>query len=364
MTTNLLRVLAFAAAFACAGNSLAVTVSIDTSAARAVLKAIEDPDLTLEQATRIAGMPGNKGAIRKLREFRIDATASAFANALVAAAHGKTVTKPEEVAFLFDMLKPKVKQLDELVTRIDAEPHDFQSSIQKRIAMFTPAGADMKLTGYVVAAGDGGGYAFGSTDFYLNLIMTDELALARNVTTHEMYHAVQGAYAKERQAPPDRAEGDTSPESACASSARLLANLYEEGTAVEVSDLSVLADAQSPSALRIRTDMADGLKHMNSSAYLMEMSFASLNAARPVPYDEVYNVGFFGHSILYNVAYAMAKAIDDVDGPTGLAALVTQPAYKFFQRYTALPLYGKDAMHPRIGANTAAAVALVAGGCE
>lgn len=364
MTTRLLRILVLAAALGWAGSALAVTVSIDTSAARAVLKAIGNPDLSLPEAAQIATMPGNQGVIRKLREFRIDATPAGFAHALYAAAHDQTVTAPEETAFQFDLLKPKVKQLDELVASIDAEPHAFQASIQDRIAMYTPPGADVKLSGYVVAAGDGGGYAFGGTDFYLNLIMTDELVLARSVTTHEMYHAVQGAFAKERQAPADRAEGDTSPETACMASARLLANLYEEGTAVEVADVSLLAKAQSPTGLRIRADMADGIKHMNTSAYLLEMSFASLAATRPVPYDEVYNVGFFGHSILYNVAYAMAKAIDDVDGPKGLAAFAKRPAYAFVRRYTQLSAYGKDSMHPLIGPNTAAALDLVAGGCR
>ena len=69
MNHHLLRVLAFSAAVFWTGHALAVTVSIDTSAATAVLKAIQDPNLSLAQATRIAGMPGNRGAIRKLRSL-------------------------------------------------------------------------------------------------------------------------------------------------------------------------------------------------------------------------------------------------------------------------------------------------------
>ena len=97
-------------------------------------------------------------------------------------------------------MKLRADQLQRLIDLIEADQDNFQVAIERRIAMFTPPLAGIHLQGYIVAAGDGGGYAFGATDFYLNVGIIDELIVAKNVTTHELYHAIQGAFAKSREA--------------------------------------------------------------------------------------------------------------------------------------------------------------------
>jgi len=85
------------------------------------------------------------------------------------------------------------------------------------------------------------------------------------------------------------------------------------------------------------------------------MSVLSLSALDAMPYDDVYEVGFLGSGVLYNIGYVMAKAIADNDGPQGLAAYLKLPAYRFVLHYTELPKYGKDKDHPKLGGNTLAA---------
>lgn len=109
--------------------------------------------------------------------------------------------------------------------------------------------------------------------------------------------------------------------------------------------------------------MEDGFKHLDTSADLLEMSVVSLTADRPVPFDEVYRVGFLGHAVLYNIAYAMAHAIALADGPQGLASYIRRPPADFIRRYTTLPAYGKDDQHPSLGQHTIEALALVGRGC-
>jgi hypothetical protein len=94
------------------------------------------------------------------------------------------------------------------------------------------------------------------------------------------------------------------------------------------------------------------------------MSVAALNAPKPVPYDDLYDVGFLGHGVLYNIAYVMARDIVEGDGPQRLTALLTLPSYKFVLSYTRLATYGTDKDHPRLGPNTIAVAKRIADGCK
>jgi Putative zinc dependent peptidase (DUF5700) len=320
-----------------AAQAFGTTVTIHTDDARATLLAIQNPSLSHEEAMTIAKMHGNQGVVRKLQEFKIPATTDTFANALYACAHGQKVTELAETAIAFDRTKAEVPQLLALLQEIETNPKKFQADIEQRISMFTPSDADIHLEGFVVAAGDGGGYAFGGTEFLLNIGISDDFFIARNVTTHELYHAVQGAFAKDRDQKTDAVQGR--PQQAYANVERLFADLYEEGSARYVEDISRLSQSQSDGAKQILADVNDGITRVRTSASLLDMSVAALGAADPVPFDNVYDVGFLGHGELYGIGYAMATAIVDSDGPQGLVTLLEQPPNRFVLRYTELAAY-------------------------
>ncbi len=359
---NVLVVLLFGFAY----MASAMTVSIDTQSAKAVLAALANPELTHEEALKVAAMPGNQGIIRKSKEFKIPATNENFADALYDAAHGVKAKDKTEESYFFDHVKEISPQLTTLVGQMESDPAGFQQAIEKRIALYSPAGMDVHLQGYVVAGGDGGGYAFSGTDFYLNIGWVNELILARSVTTHELYHAVQGAFSKDRGAHDElpSLDGMSHAQQVCAKEHQLFGNLYEEGSAVEVADVSLLNQAHSEIANRQRTDLTDGVRHVRTSARLLEMSVLSFEAPDAMAFDDVYDVDFLGHGVLYNVGYVMAKAITDAQGPQGLAAYLKLPPEQFVLGYLKLPLYGKDEAHPLLLPNTIAAVKRVASGCE
>jgi hypothetical protein len=188
----------------------------------------------------------------------------------------------------------------------------------------------------------------------------DDMAVAKTVTTHELYHAVQGAFVGDRGA-----AGETpTHQRACANIAHLFANIYEEGSATYVEDVSTLAQSHSESAIKQLNDINEGLSHLLESATLLEMSVVGLNATEAVPFDDVYAVGFYGHGVLYDIGTAMARAIAESDGPQGLAAFLKLPPYRFALRYTQLSKYGTDKDHPKLGPNTVHALNQLAGGCE
>ncbi len=161
MLHRTLRLFALIGCLALAPSAFPIAVRMNTDSAKAVLEAMQNPALSHDEALKIARMRGNQGIIRKLNEFKIPATAESFADALYAAAHGEQVTDSTEKSFYFDTVKPKVPQLLELIKQIETNPQAFQTSIEQRIALFTPPNANIHLDGYIVAGGDGGGYAFG-----------------------------------------------------------------------------------------------------------------------------------------------------------------------------------------------------------
>jgi hypothetical protein len=311
---------------------------------------------------QIASMHGNQGVIRKLQEFRIPSTTESFAAALYASAHGQNAATLAESALGFERLKPKAHEVSALLDEIDADPVGFQKAIETRIRMFTPAQSNVHLDGYVVSAGDGAGYAFGGTDFFLNIGLADDIIVAKSTTTHELYHAVQGAYAKQRVADLRRTQGDDRQH--CVEVERLFESLYEEGSARYVEDPSLLAQSKSEAALHIVADVNEGIVHVQTGVTLLEMSVTALDGATALSYDDVYEVGFLGHGVLYGIGYVMAKDIVESDGKQGLAICLKRPVSEFVMRYVRLKQYGSDTNHPRLGVNTVAAAERLGTGCK
>ncbi|SEG63386.1 hypothetical protein SAMN05421819_3972 [Bryocella elongata] len=344
----------------------ALTVTVDTDSAKAVLNALEDPQVTHETCLKIAAMPGNQGIIGKTNEFKITANDQLFADALYDAAHGIPVTDLEKRIYDFDAVKQRSSEHRAMLHEIETNPERFQKQVERRIALFTPAGSDFHLKGFIVAGGDGGGYTFGSTDFYLNIGRVDEIISAKSIMTHELYHAVQGAFDKDRGVlaevpPPTNMPPD---EQACLKTAHLFMDLYAEGTATYVADVSLLDHVQSEGGLRQKTDLADGVQHFQWGASLLEMSVLSFQADHAMAFDDVYDVDFYGHGVLYSVAYVMSKAIVEQNGAQGLTAYLRRPPYDFVLGYTRLAAYGKDKDHPVLGPNTIAAAEKLAKGCR
>lgn len=362
ITKHAVRLAGLAYVATAAHLAFALSVRVDTDSAKAVLVAIQNPSLSLDEALRIARLPGNQGIIREQKSFKIPVTTASFAHALVAAARGEATNDPTESALYFAALKLKAVQLLRLTNQIEGDSEGFQRSIEGRIEKFTIPDLGLQLRGFVVAGGDGGGYSFGGTDFFLNLSFNDDLIVAKTTTKHELYHAVQGAFTKERQS--GAVVSAHSSRQNCANTSRLFADIYEEGSAMYVEDISTLSQSHSESAMRQLADIRDGLEHIHSSVALLELSVTGLHATTAVPFDDVYEVGFYGHGVLYDIGYVMAKAIVDNEGPQGLAALLKSPSYGMILRYIQLPGYGKDKDHPKLGLNTIAAVNQLVSGCK
>ncbi len=362
--------LAFIAALAVlfAGRALAMDVRLDTGSAKAVLSALSNPALSQSEALAVAMLPGNQGLIRKANSYQIAATTQTFADALLAAAHGAIIDTPTAANLGFDRLKPKAEGLAALIARIEAHPDAFQAWVVARVGMFAPPNSPVRIEGYLIVGGNSGGFAFGEPKFYLNLNYFNEFEPAKVVLAHELYHAVQAVYSvdsddlwlkAESPSPAGRAH-----QHMCANLANLFSNLYQEGSASYVGDPMLLDADTGPLAKKTRMELQAGLNAMGDHRTLLELSVVGLEAKQPVPYDDVYALGFYIPEPLYKIGYVMAKAIAVDEGPQSLAAFLNKPGYDFAEHYTELPRYGKDYDHPKLGPNTLDAIKLLASRCN
>jgi len=357
----------FIAILGYADRALAMGVRLDTASAKAILGALQNPELARPDALGIAALPGNQGLIRKAISYHIPATTEAFADALVASAHGAALDTPMAKYLGFDRLKLNTGALTALMARIETHPKDFESWVVERVGLFSPADAAVNIDGYLVVGGTSGGFAFGEPKFYLNLNYFSEFDPAKMVLAHELYHAVQAVYSVDSDDKWLKPESPTAAGRAhqqmCANLSNLFSNLYQEGTASYVGDPLLIGVETGPLARKTREEFQNSLNNLGAHVTLLELSVVGLEASKPVPYDDVYALGFYVPEPLYGVGYVMAKAIATDEGAQALAGFLKRPGYAFTQHYMMLPRYGQDREHPKLGPHTAEAVQLLASGC-
>jgi len=364
---KLTLLLAFLALSASAQQPAAgpANITIDTTSARAVLAAVRNPALTREQALAIAAMPGNQGLVQKENSYGRHATTQSLADALFAVAHDETPSA--DFRFRFERLKPRAEVLTALLDRIVANPSTFRDWVITRVNTFSPPDSKLAITGYLIAGGTSGGFAFGKAEFYLNLNYFDEFETAKVVMAHELYHAVQGAYEVEPKDWWAEKGAESGPNAVlakqCETNFELFEALYEEGSASYVGDVLQLKGAPGPGATKLLSDFQDGLSRLDHSITLLELSITGLNAPKPVPYDEVYAAGFYVPEVLYKIGYVMSKDIATDEGTQALTAALKHPGYAFAAQYLTLPKYGKDEDHPALDPNTVAAIQRLQAGC-
>ncbi len=330
------------------GTELKLT--IDASAAKAVLDALENPKLDKAQALEIAALPGNQGLIRKAISYGRKADTASFAAALVAAAHGDDQAA-DPSKFDFARVRPHIAQLRIVIADLENPTTGLTEAAKRRIALYTPAGLDAAITGYFVVGGTSGGFAFGDPQFFLNLDFFPDAQLATTILQHELYHAVQGAAAP----PPTRRAAITKCVARIGAPLHiddLFGSLAQEGTASAVGDVLALPKGGTGPAADERKKVARSVGMISRSVTLLELSTHAV-ATRAMDFDSIYDLGFYGDEILYALGYVMAKAIEREQGPQAIAALLRDPTgASLIQRYRQLKDYGTSADAPALGAKT------------
>jgi hypothetical protein len=314
-------------------------VAIDSEAAKAVLVAVANPALTPAEARRIAQLPANKMVQRKVQTFSQLATEDRFVEELLAAASGAELKG--QSLFRLERTKRDREGALRTLAAIEQDRAAFVKWVADRVESFSPAGKPLALKGYLIAAGGPTGFAFGGSDFYLNIThFPDDVEGAKAVTAHELYHAVQGA-AVEAAGAPDYSFSEEALAAVKTKKARdaylvdrYLYNLLTEGVAMYVGDPELLKDSKGAYSkwdlARLRTMQG----RMDRLAIMLDVTLVALTSPEAVAYDDAYALGFYGEDQpLYYLGYEMTKAIAKKKGTRRLGELITGSGCGFAREF-------------------------------
>jgi hypothetical protein len=324
-----------------------IAVVIDSSAATTVLNALLNRDLTIEEALKIAQLPGNLGLIRKAQSYGRPANTLLFAQALVAAARQDT-TYLDRSEFRFDDVRDRVVETKEVLAALNDPKSNRLVAVEERVAMFTPTELTGTVTAYLVAGGTSGGFAFNDSRFYLNVKRFPSAPLASTVMEHEMYHVVQ-TLAGAGFVPSMSSLQCLANKPRMADIAGLFDSLSEEGTASYVGDvLALRSDSTDKVVDQERQRVQRNVDMVHRSVTQLELSVHGLATNASVTSADVYELGFYGDEVLYALGYVMARAIVQEQGDSAMGELIAKPGAVFVLRYVHLKAYGKSKLVPAL----------------
>lgn len=315
---------------------------MNSTAATSVLQAVQNPQLTLNEAQKIAGLPGNQGLIRKARGYGRIASNDTFARALVAAAHGDP-SYVDVSKFNFADVRTHAAQTQVAISALNDPRRRLLEGVKARIARFTPTGLTGQVTGYLVVGGTSGGFAFGDPEFFLNLDRFPSPKVASTIMGHELFHAVQ-TLARASTKTMSSAEAQClQAEPHAQDLSNFFGSLSAEGTAAYVGDLLALPDQDKDVVLqRERSRFARNVGLVDRSITQLELSIHGLSTDVSASPSEIYALGFYGDEVMYSIGYVMARAIAKEEGDAAIAALIERPGAAFVQKYVRLKSYGKS----------------------
>lgn len=330
-------------------------LTLEMAGARAVLDAVQNPRLTIQQARSIAGLPANKGLIRKVTSYGEAASEERFAEELVAAARGKA---PEgNPLFSFVTVKNNSSAIEKTLRNVEAERDATNRWLQERVQSFSPAGPPLQLQGFLVLGTDrSSGFAFGGNDFYLNVaeFAGDEGAL-KVILAHELYHAVVGAARKPLRDDPKSYNDAELAQIPKQERRKYLVELYlssllAEGVGTYVGDPQLLV-GEGQVSREERERFQAHVQRIGRVASLLDVSLVALTADQPISYEKAYGVGFYMPSQpLYYLGYVMAKAVAEKSGSKRLGELAIGTGCGFAREY--LKLSDADPSLQKLGGDT------------
>jgi hypothetical protein len=328
-----------------------VTASIDLGAATAVVEALSNPRLTMDDALKVARLPGNQGLTRKARSYGRTATDELFAKALVAAAQ-QDAKAVDTSGFQFGTVRGKTAQTKRAIAAFRDPKLSLVDKVKARIALFTPANVSGTVTGYVVAGGTSGGFAFGEPQFYLNIDRYPSAALASTIMSHELFHAVQALAQSQAKVSPDAVKCIAAMPNA-SDVASFFDSLSAEGTASYVGDVLALpSPGVDEPAAKERARFARNVGMVGRSITQLELSIHGLTTGAAVSPDEIYELGFYGDEAMYALGYVMARAIAKEEGNAAIGALIGQSGAAIVNRYVHLRGYAKSEDMPELKPHT------------
>ena len=321
--------ISLAVVFTNVANAATVDIRFDVSAAKATLTALDNPKLTLAEATDVARIHGNKSLIVQARRFDPQATEQNFILTLMSLAKRETPTLDP---FQLTLNAEQKNQAAALVRQIDTNPRLYIKPAETAIARYSPQGVTLVADAVIVLGGTSDGWSpgvkrAGRDQFYIasDYFKGDANGLSA-LLAHELFHVVQSNV--------NKANTNILSSSSDAIILTLCQNLLDEGTASLVGDM-LNWPGEGAYLKKNREKYTRNLQRLPEIANLFSSLIYRAAYDPKATIDDLYPLAFTGSwdSSVYYLGYYMAKTIEQKAGrPALIAALSASPA-EFVIRY-------------------------------
>ena len=361
MTTNWRRylpVLAIAVPLsaACAHSQDGISVTIDTSPAEAVLRAVTGNPSDAEPLARTAlELPGVQAMIAKEHRYVPAASADTFITAVV-----ETVKGRSGEPFPLQEIRDDPAQVRALLANLASRNAEFSKLLTDRLQMFAPRGLTLHATLVVVLGSHQNGWVPDQRTpvFYIDAgFQSGDADALVAVAAHELFHVVQGAVQPDWNAALTASTNGSPVEREMHNVHAALLNLAVEGMADYVGDPRGLP-GNGPGISRARREYARNLARSGESFALFDTIVYRLYRDPDAPLESLLNIEFGGswQQTGYYVGFVMASAIDRYVGRAKLQELVASTPEDFVLEYIAAEKRATDRDLIRLASSSAEAV--------
>jgi hypothetical protein len=327
---------------ACAQPRSGISVTIDTSAAEAVLKAVTGDLTDAESLARTAlELPGIQAMIAKEHRYVPAASADSFIAAVLATVNGRG-GEP----FALREIRDNPAQVRTLLANLTSRKTELSGRLTDRLGMYAPRGLTLHTTLAVVLGSHQNGWVPDQKTpvFYIDAgFQSGDADALIAVAAHELFHVVQGAVQPDWSAAL-AASTSSSPEMREMHNVHAaLLNLVIEGMADYVGDPRALPGDGS-GIERARREYTRNLARSSESFALFDTIIYRLYRDPDAPLESLLNIGFGGswEQTGYYVGFAMASAIERYVGRERLQELVASPPEDFVLEYVAVERRAAD----------------------
>lgn len=339
--------------FAWSGQATGLRISIDMESARSNAAVIAKKKVTDQQLDTLAGLYGNQQLIRKVKSYS-GAGKDIFISTLKELITTGSIKGNDPYNWLG--VKAALPEINSLIRQIDQDKAGFVNAITSMIAPYTPEGMDLDIKACFLAGGGALGFTIGN-DLTFNVALqklNGDLGGTKLLVAHELYHIVQAA-GQQSQPNPSRKD----PPYYLEASAALLENLWSEGTANLAGDFAGFKGS-STFAKEQTAEWKKNTERRRENFTLFEaILYKCYHDTAAKRYEHYYNVCFtmaFDETA-YFAGYEMAKAIQQYQGKSALAAMVKADPVLFTDTYIKIYKENNDPRLIRFDASTEAIVA-------
>jgi hypothetical protein len=334
-----------------------INVTVNFESTRIITGLLTGSKVTDEQLTNAAQAFGSKQLITKVKGYS-GAGEDKFKSTLKDIIETGTIKGDDN--YNWKLVKANLPQIRLLINKSAADQKSFIADVTRIIETYTPASINANVRAcFLVGGGSLGFVNEGDNTFNVALQkIGDDYDGLKYLVAHELYHSIQDAGQNSRKRNKDK----NMPYYAQASY-RIAYNVWSEGTATLVGDVTKVAKPESFTKIQLE-EVNKNLNRKRQNFVLVEtMLFKAYADTATHVYGELYNIGFTTayDEAAYYVGYEMAKKLEKFNGASAIADLIVNDPLVMFEEY--IKLYKanpKDNTFVRFDATTEGIIASLA----